>query len=90
MRRRHQHHPLGAGGQPRQGRPEQAQFAQASGRDEYFAERGLGPATTGQGRIQGGKAGGLVAAGRLRTGLALPDPPLVEQGIEGNDSAHQA
>ncbi|MDT4865001.1 hypothetical protein FQZ97_997800 [compost metagenome] len=89
MRRRHQHHTLGAGGQPRQGRPEQAQLTQASGRDEDFAEGGLGPASTGQGRIQGGMAGGLVT-GRLRTGLALPHPPLVEQGIEGNDSAHQA
>ncbi|MNP51144.1 hypothetical protein D3C76_1454430 [compost metagenome] len=89
MRRRHQHHPLGAGGQPRQGRPEQTQFTQASGRGEDFAERGIRPATAGQGRIQGGMAGGLVT-GRLRTGLAFPDPPLVEQGIEGNDSAHQA
>ena len=89
MWRRHQYHAFGAGGQPCQGGPEQTQLAQASGRDENFAECGLGPAATGQDPVQGVETGGLVAASRQRAGLSLPDPPFVEQGIEGYDGAHQ-
>ncbi|MNP34915.1 hypothetical protein D3C76_1282240 [compost metagenome] len=88
MRRRHQHHPFAGCTQPREGRPEQLQLADAFAGQKDLAERRLRPAAGRQRRIQRGMAGRL-GAGHRRGRLAFPDAALVEQRIEGDDGAHQ-
>ena len=75
--------------QSRQRRQQQAQFADAVGRQQQFGQRCFGPAAPGQHRIQRRMAGGLCRRRQRGGGPAAPDAAVGQQCVEGNDGLGQ-
>ncbi len=90
VRRCDQYDALADTREPRQTRPQQAQFATAVGRDEDFGQRRRGPAAGGQGTVQRRMTAGVRADLRRALLTPLPDPAFVQQGIEADDGAHHS